>query len=146
MVEIQNAHRLEALFGHWPDFRGAQVPAVRLFALRDRPAQLELDIEVAEVFTDGRGVDRDRQRCVATLRFSNVLHARVDALWGFRQEGALAALEIAELGAKDLETVRDDGAGRRYRVRLVPTVPFPEALFFCDEVAVLGAISISRAI
>ena len=146
MIEIKDAHLLETLFGHWPDFRNAEVLAVRLFAPRDRPAQLELDIEVAELFRDARGVERDRQRCFTTFRFSNVLDIRVDAFRPFRQEGALGALAFAELGASELEMAGDDWAGRRHRVRLVPLPGVPGAQFLCDEVAVLSAVSISHAV
>jgi hypothetical protein len=145
VITVKDAHVLETWFGHWPDFRGARVSSIRLFAGRDRPAQLELDIEVVELFRDSRGVFRDRQRCVATFGFTDVLGARMEALWPFRADGALDALQFAEVTGGS-EIPPDDSGGRRYRVRLVPTGGLTEAAFFCDEVAVLKAVSISWAI
>jgi len=145
MIAVKDAHLLETCFGRWPDFRGAEVSGVRLFAVPDRPAQLELDIEVVELFLDARGVYRDRQRCLSTFSFTNVLGARMELFRPFRHENALDGLEVAERDA-GLSTTADDWGGRLYRVRLAPMSGFPEAQFFCDEVAVLKAVSISRAI
>ena len=145
VITVKDAHLLETCFGRWPDLRGARVSSVRLFAGRDRPAQLELDIEVVELFRDSRGVYRDRQRCLATFDFTNVLGARTEALWPFREDGALDALQFADV-TRGSNTPSVDSGGRRYRVRLVPTGGLTEAAFFCDEVAVLKVVSISWAI
>jgi len=144
MITVKNAHLLEACFGRWPDFRGADVSGIRLFAVPGRPAQLELDIEVVELFLGARGVYRDRQRCLTTLSFVNVLGAAMETLLPFRQEDALAVLEFAE--QDDGSPIANESGGRRYRIRLVPTPGYSEAVFYCDEVAVLKALSISRAI
>ena len=143
MISVKDAHLLERCFGRWPDFRGAVVSSVRLFAPRNRPAQLELNFEVVELFLDAHGVYRDRQRCLTTLSFTNVLGARMEIFRPFRQEGVVDALELIEHDG-DSSTIGEPWGGRRYRVRLVPMSGFPDAQFFCDQVAILKALSIAR--
>jgi hypothetical protein len=145
MIAISNAHLLEAQFGRWPDFHRAEVSGIRLFAPHGRPAQLELDIEVVELFRDAGGVYRDRQRCLTTFLFTNVLGARMECLRSFRQEEGLGGLEFAEPGAGSPIPAADWG-GRRYLVRLVPPAGVEEAPFLCDQVTILKVVSISRAI
>jgi hypothetical protein len=142
MIAVKDAHLLESCVGRWPDFREAEVSGIRLFApLR----QLELDIEVLELLLDAHGIYRDRQRCLTTFSFANVLGARSALFEPFRHGRVLDGLEFAERDPGS-PTTSDDWGGRRCRVRLLPTPGFPEAQFFCDEVAILKAISISRAI
>lgn len=142
MIAVRDAHLLESCFGRWPDFGDAEVSGTRLIVpLR----QLELDIEVVELFLDAHGIYRDRQRCLTTFSFANVLGARSALFQPFRDGRVLGGLEFAERDTGS-PTTSDDWGGRQYRVRLLPTLGFPEAQFFCDEVAILKAISISRAI
>lgn len=145
MIEIRNSHLLEEHFGGWPSFRGAELSGIRLFAPLGRPAQLELDIEVVELFRDAGGVYRDRQRCLTSFSFVNVLGAGMESLRPLRQDEGLDGLEVAEQDA-GASMDADAWGGRRYRVRLVPAPGGTAAQFFCDQVAILRAISISRAI
>lgn len=149
MIGIGNAHLLEAQFGRWPDFHGAEVAGIRLFTLRGRPAQLELDIEVVELVRDAGGVYRDRQRCLTTFGFANVLGARMDSLRALRQDTGLHGLEVVERGGSGASTTAEDAndwGARRYRVRLIPPPDIAEARFFCDHATILKVLSISRAI
>ena len=142
MIAVRDAHLLEACFGRWPDFRGAEVSGIRLIApLR----QLELDIEVVELFVDSHGIYRDRQRCLTIFGFANVLGARSALFEPVRHGRVIDGLEITSRDA-GAPTNSDAWGERQCRVRLLPTPGFPEAQFFCDEVTVLRATSISRAI
>lgn len=143
MVKVKGAHLLETCFGRWPDFRDSEVSGIRLISVRNRPVELELDIEVVELFRDRHGVNRDRQRCLTTFRFDNVLGAQMETLLLLREE-PLSALDLLELD--EGPPTADEWGGRQYGVRLMPASGSSDVRFFCDEVAILQSVSISRAI
>jgi hypothetical protein len=144
MVEIENAHRLTDLFGHWPDFHDAEILALRLDTSADGDARLEVDVEIAEMSDeiDERGYYRTRQRCRATLRFDGVLNARID---GFRRQNVLDAFEASALSPEDRRACEPWGE-RRYRVRFLPIGGFCEVELLCDSLAVLTATAVVQAI
>jgi hypothetical protein len=135
MVEIENAHLLVDVFGHWPDFHDAELRTLRLDAMGADGAMLEVEIEVAEMSSeiDERGYYRDRRRCRAMLHFGNVLDASVV---GFRYQNVLEALEVTELNPEERQTAEPWGE-RRYRVRFIPIPAFCEVEFLCDSMSVV---------